>query len=292
MGKTRIKTRNRVKQALANGETVYALWAHMGSAALCEAAVWAGFPVILLDNEHGIASLRETLDILRAVEGAGGELIVRVPVNDEAYIKKLLDIGVRGIMVPMVNNADEAAAAVAACLYPPEGTRSYAAPIVRASRYGRDDDYGRLINVDMLVILQIEHRAAVDNIEAIAAVDGVDVLFIGPNDLAGSIGKPGQLTDPAFLALYDDARRRILASSRVFGTITFAGRTARTLADDEQCRFIAGASDVSLFGSAARREATALSDLIAMIERAGVKGVKGVHDEYHIESKDYEEGES
>ncbi len=255
---------NRVKEALGRGETVCAMWAHMGSTEICEAAVWSGFPVILLDNEHGIASLSRTLPILRAVEGAGGELVVRAPANDEAYIKKLLDIGVRSIMVPMVNSVEAARAAIAACKYPPQGVRSFAAPITRAARYNLDSDYSRKINDQVLVILQIEHVDAVENIEAIAALDGVDVLFIGPNDLAGSIGKPGQLDDPECAALYAQAEQRILATNKVFGTITFGENDAATLAG-KGCRFIAGASDVGLFSTAAREETAALEALCPMI---------------------------
>ena len=260
------KRNNRVKEALSRGETVYAMWAHMGSTALCEAAVWAGFPVILLDNEHGTGTLTQTLDILRAVEGAGGNLVVRIPLFDEAYIKKLLDIGVRSIMIPMINTADAARAAVAACRYPPEGVRGYAAPILRASHYGRDTDYGKTINDDLLIILQVEHVEAVANIEKIAAVDGVDVLFIGPNDLAGSIGRTGASDDDEFIALYEDAAKRIVQTGKSFGCIPFGRFSPQTLTE-MNCRFIAGASDVSLFNNAARAEAKSLSGLCPMISR-------------------------
>ena len=255
---------NRVKQALARGETVYALWAHLGSPALCEAAVWAGFPVILLDNEHGTASLTQTLDILRAVAGAGGELVVRAPLNDEVYIKKLLDLGVRSIMLPMINSAAAARQAVSACLYPPIGTRSYAAPILRASHYGNHTEYGRTINDDILIILQIEHKDAVANIEQIAAIDGADVLFIGPNDLAGSIGLPGVRDDSDFLALFSDAAKRIVQTGKIFGCIPFGAFNATTLAE-MKCNFIAGASDVTLFNDAARSHARSLAALSPMI---------------------------
>ena len=265
------KRGNRIKQALANGETVYAMWAHLGSALLCEAAVWAGFPIILLDNEHGTASLPDTLNILRAVDGAGGELIVRAPLYDEVYFKKLLDIGVRSIMVPMINTPEAAQTAVDACLYPPKGTRSYAAPIVRASHYGSDPGYGRAINDDVLIILQIEHVDAVANIEAIAAVDGVDVLFIGPNDLAGSIGKVGVTDDAGFIELYEDAASRIAKSSKSLGSISFGKYDPETLVD-MNCRFIAGASDISLFTSAANKEAESLADLVPMMSEKKIDG--------------------
>ncbi len=258
---------NRVKQALANGETVFAMWSHWGNAQLCEAAVWSGLPVVLLDNEHGTASLTQTLEVLRAVEGAGGELVVRAPLNDEVYIKKLLDIGVRSIMLPMVNSPEAAQKAVAACLYPPKGSRSYAAPIVRASRYGKDTDYGRTINDDILLIVQIEHVDAVANIEAIAAIDGVDMLFIGPNDLACSIGKTGASQDDDFIALFEDAAARIAQTDKSFGCITFGRYDAKTLST-KHCRFIVGASDITLFTGAARTEARGQADLCPMIAAA------------------------
>ncbi len=258
---------NRVKQALANGETVFAMWANLGSAQLCEAAVWSGFPVILLDNEHGTASLSQTLQVLRAVEGAGGELVVRAPLNDEVYIKKLIDIGVRSLMLPMVNSPKAAEKAAAACRYPPQGARSFAAPIVRGSRYGFDADYGRTINEDILLIVQIEHVDAVASIEAIAAIDGVDMLFIGPNDLAGSIGKTGVSEDADFIALFEDAAARIAQTGKSFGCIPFGRYDTKALAA-MRCQFIVGASDITLFTGAARTEARRQADLCPMIADA------------------------
>ncbi len=136
-----MEQKNWIKNQLKEGKTVYPLWSAIGSPTLAEAAVYAGWPVILIDNEHGMASLETTVQMVRAVEGAGGHVIVRVPWNDHVYLKRILDLGVQSIMIPMISDKASAEEAVAACRYPPHGRRGYAAPIVRASEYGANSDY-------------------------------------------------------------------------------------------------------------------------------------------------------
>ncbi len=191
-----MKKENRLKRQLAEGQTIRALWCEIGSPALAEAAVYSGWPVILVDNEHGTASLETTAHMVRAIEAAGGQAIVRVPWNDQIYLKRILDLGVRSLMIPMICDRAAAEAAVASCRYPPQGLRGYAAPIVRASQYGMNTNYIHEASDELLLIAQIEHVDAIPNIADIAAVDGIDLLFIGPNDLAGSAGKLERLDEP------------------------------------------------------------------------------------------------
>ncbi|MGY0553123.1 HpcH/HpaI aldolase family protein [Vreelandella sp. 2A-K22] len=246
--------RNRTKLALKQGRAISALWLESASPELAEIAVWAGWKTILIDNEHGVSSLEHTAHLVRAIEAAGGEAVLRIPANDPTYLKKILDMGVRSIMVPMVNSAAQAQAIVDACRYPPHGQRGYAAPIVRASGYGAFSDYASQANDDLLLITQIEHTEGADNVEAIAEVDGIDMLFIGPNDLAGSMGLLERLEAPEVRRLIEDLERRIANSGRWMGTITGPGRDVTTLTNSGY-RFVAGPNDIALLANTLRHEA-------------------------------------
>ncbi|GAB5373630.1 MAG: aldolase/citrate lyase family protein [Acuticoccus sp.] len=239
-------TPNPIIAALGRGETIVAMWLETGSPDLAEAAVHRGWPVILVDNEHGVASLDDAVAIHRAVRSAGGEVILRVPSDDPTYLKLVLDRGFRAVMVPMVNTKEAAKALADACYYPPRGNRGYAAPIVRASGYGANPDYRRDAHDDLLLIAQVEHVEAVDNIAEIAATDGIDALFIGPNDLAGSIGKLEELDHPDVLALCERAEEAILKSGKYLGSITRPTRNTAEL-HKRGCRIIAGPSDIGIF---------------------------------------------
>jgi 2-keto-3-deoxy-L-rhamnonate aldolase RhmA len=154
----------------------------------------AGYDWLFLDLEHSPMEARQALDILVAVD-TRVPCVVRVPWNDEAHIKKALDIGATGIIVPLVNTADDARLAVGRCKYPPQGVRSVG--ITRAQRFDLDfDDYMRRANDEVAVIVQIEHVDAARNIDAILDVPGIDGVFVGPFDLSGSMDKPGKINDP------------------------------------------------------------------------------------------------
>lgn len=154
----------------------------------------AGYDWLFIDLEHSPMETRQALDILVAVD-TRVPCVVRVPWNDEAHIKKALDIGATGIIVPLVNNAEDARLAVGRCKYPPQGVRSVG--ITRAQRFDLDfDDYMRRANDEVAVIVQIEHVEAAQNIDAILDVPGIDGVFVGPFDLSGSMDKPGKINDP------------------------------------------------------------------------------------------------
>lgn len=248
------KRENWVKKQLVAGKTLKAMWSQTGSPTVVEAAVYAGWPIVLIDNEHGFAGLETTINLIRAVEGAGGHVILRVPWNDPVYLKRILDIGVQSLMIPMIGNKEEAEAAVAACKYPTRGWRGYAAGIVRASGYGADPDYGKRANEELLIIGQIEQAEAVANIDEIAAVDGMDMLFIGPNDLAGSMGKFEGLDDPDVIAAVDDVENKILASGKMLGCFPLPSTSDEDL-EKKGCRFIARHCDIWLFRTAAAEAA-------------------------------------
>jgi 4-hydroxy-2-oxoheptanedioate aldolase len=242
---------NPIKAALKRGETVCAMWVSTGSPDVVEAAVRLGWKAIIVDNEHGVADLDGAVALHRAALAAGGDIILRIPSYDPTMLKLVLDRGIRSIMCPMVNSAEEAEAFVAACRYPPRGRRGYAAPIVRGSGWGTVPNYKDTAHEELLLIAQIEHREAVPNIAAMAAVDGIDALLLGPNDLAGTYGKLEKLDDPEMLALYEEVEKAVVASGKWFGSIVRPGRTPREL-HEVGCRIIAGPSDIGLFLGAAR----------------------------------------
>ncbi|QLD86315.1 aldolase [Natronomonas halophila] len=174
-------------------------WTSLSDPAVAEIAAGGGFDFVVVDTEHTPLGLESVADCVRGVEAADGNAVVRVPSNDPVRIKRLLDVGADGLLVPMVDTAEEAQAAVEATRYPPEGGRGVAA--ARAADYGRTfENYVREGHRSLSVIVQIESGEAVDNAADIAAVEGVDALFVGPADLSASLGRFAEWTDAEFLA--------------------------------------------------------------------------------------------
>jgi 4-hydroxy-2-oxoheptanedioate aldolase len=243
-----------LRARLAAGETIAAAWLEFGSADVAEAMVRSGWSTIVVDCEHGCVGVDEAATLIRAIEAAGGDAILRTPSGEEAVLKRALDRGARALMVPMVADADMAARVASYCRYPPMGRRGYAAPIVRASGFGADTDYARRANDDVLVIAQIEHIDAVRDFDAIAATPGVDMAFIGPNDLAGSMGLLERLDHPDLAAAFAEIEAKAAKSGAMLGTIIGQGRgwaELRALG----YRLIVGPNDISLLTTAFRKEA-------------------------------------
>ena len=202
---------NSLKLRLARGETLFGAWIETGSATNAEILGRCGFDFLLLDLEHGEGDLKHAVEMLRAADASGSPAIVRAPSNDPVFLKRIFDLGAQSVMIPSVETAAEAEAAVRACRYPPAGRRGYAAPNVRASAYGMLPEYVRQANEQLLIIGQIESADAVGRADEICAVDGLDVPFIGVNDMAGSIGLLEQLHLPAVRDLVAKAERAIRA---------------------------------------------------------------------------------
>jgi 4-hydroxy-2-oxoheptanedioate aldolase len=253
---------NRLKARLAAGETVGAIWCEWGAPDIAEAMVHAGWDTVVIDCEHGSAGLEAGLAMIPRVEAAGGEAIIRVPDLHEATFKRALDRGARSIMAPMVNTPEDAARVASFCRYPPLGRRGYAAPIVRASRWGTRPDYRAGAHDELLLMAQIEHADAVRDFAKIMATPGIDMAFVGPNDLAGSIGMLERLDAPEVAALLSEIEGKARASGAMLGTITGAtlgpaGGPGRDWADLRRLgyRLIVGPNDVSLLMNAAKTEA-------------------------------------
>lgn len=240
---------NRVKALLEQGRPAVGHWLSFPSPDVAELLAGFGMDWMLIDTEHGPASYRDVEDVIRAIAPHGVAPFVRVGALDPALIKRALDRGAAGVLVPMVSTAEEAARVVAACRFPPEGTRGVAG--TRASRYGLDlKAYVQGWNREALVVVQIETREGVANVEAIAAVPGVDVLFIGPSDLSASLGCFLDFDRPE----YRDAVTRIMGAARRHGihvgTLT-AGADAALARIREGVLFTAVVTDAKLLADAA-----------------------------------------
>lgn len=187
---------NPVKRTLPEGRPTAGAWVQLCSGIAAEIMGDAGFDWLLIDMEHGHGDYQTLLAQLQAMQGSRSVPLVRVQANDPAVIKRVLDLGAHGVMIPLVSNRRECEAAVRACKYPPDGVRGVAGSH-RAGGFGRfSADYWKRANAETLVIVQIESGEAVDQIDAMLSVPGVDVAFIGPADLSAALGHLGQPTHP------------------------------------------------------------------------------------------------
>lgn len=243
--------KNALRDRLESGETAVGCWIHMCSPIGVEVVALAGFDMVVLDHEHGPSDFLNSISLMQAISATATTPVVRVPWNDPVYIKRALDIGARGIIIPSVSNAAEAKAAVAACRYPPDGIRGSAYGLVRASDYGfKAEQYVADLPAGVLVMCQIESTTAVENAAEIAAVEGVDVLFLGPVDLSASMGIMGQTQAPEFIAMRNRAEAAIKAAGKWMGGLAVAGDSVQAMRD-RGYNIVTGVSDVSLLRDAA-----------------------------------------
>ena len=237
---------NRFKQLLNQRaeRTPLGTWVMSASPIVAEAVGVAGFDWGVLDMEHTPLDLMDLVHMMQAVAGTPMVPLVRVPWNDTVNVKRVLDAGATNLLFPFIQNAEEASAAVAATRYPPQGVRGMAG-MSRGSRFGTTPDYLRTANDGICVVLQLETPQAMANLESIAAVPGVDGLFVGPGDLSGAMGHVGQLTHPEVMASMADAARRANAIGMPIGSV---GGNAETVAAYRAAGydFVAMASDLGL----------------------------------------------
>jgi len=210
---------NHFKRAILSGQPQTGFWCSMASNIAVEILAGSGFDWLLLDTEHSPNDLAMVYSQLQACMENTTQPIVRPPWNEPVIIKRLLDAGVQTLLLPTVQSAEEAAAAVAATRYPPNGVRGFAATS-RSSRFGRIDDYHTRCEQEICVLVQIETPAGVDNLEAICAVEGVDGVFVGPGDLSAAMGYLGKQSDPAFKRIVEETITRIVACGKPAGMLT------------------------------------------------------------------------
>ena len=241
--------RNTFKQALRTGQVQIGMWSSLCDGLSVEILAQAGFDWLLLDTEHAPNELPMVVRQLQAVSASSCQAIVRPPWNDAVMIKRFLDAGAQSLLVPMIQNAGEAANAVRATRYPPHGIRGFSAA-ARASGFGRVDNYYGRCDEQLCVLVQIETRAALANIEEIAAVDGVDGIFIGPGDLSADFGYLGQPNHPDMVKLIDGAVARIRAAGKPAGILTGNEDLAQHYID-VGCLFVAVGADIGLLTKSA-----------------------------------------
>lgn len=218
-------TGDSLKQRLVRGERQLGIVMLLPSPDVAEIIARSGIDVVMIDHEHGAGTLADFVAQDRAMTGTPIRAIVRVPHGELTYAQRLLDNGARGIVCPAVDTAEQAEAFVRACRYPPRGVRGAGAGL-RAARFGADGDYyGTATEDDRLLVAQIESARAVENVDAICAVDGVDMALIGPRDLSASIGKLNRFDDPELRRLVDHAAARIRASGKFLASTLYPGRT-------------------------------------------------------------------
>ena len=245
---------NAFKSGLAAGRPQIGLWNSLCSNIVAEILAYAGFDWIVVDTEHAPNEIAGVLPLLQAMKGGTAEPVVRVAWNDAVLLKRILDIGGRSVLVPFVQNAEEAKKAVAATRYPPEGIRGVAvAP--RANLYGGVANYHHNINKDLCVLVQVETRSAMKQIEAIAAVDGIDGIFIGPSDLAADFGHLANPKHPEVQAAIADGCKRIRAAGKGAGILTSdPEEIVRYL--DMGFNFVAVGSDSGVLAAGCKKLAT------------------------------------
>jgi 4-hydroxy-2-oxoheptanedioate aldolase len=218
--------RNRFKQAVRERRPQIGLWSSLCSNIGAEILADAGFDWILLDTEHSPNELPGLLSQMQAIGRDQATPVVRAAWNDAVLIKRILDIGAPAVLVPYVQNAEEARQAVAAVRYPPAGVRGVSAGS-RASRYGRVSDFLKKADSEICLLVQVETRAALERLEEIAAVDGVDGVFIGPADLAASLGFLGNAQCEEVQGAIREAAARLAAVGKAGGILTVNEAEAR-----------------------------------------------------------------
>lgn len=210
---------NAFRKAVAAGRLQVGLWCTLSTGFAVEIVADAGFDWLLLDTEHSPGDVLTVLNQLQALSGHSPSPIVRPATNDPVLIKRYLDIGVQTLLIPYVESAEEAQAAVAAMRYPPKGIRGVSA-LTRATAFGRIPDYGRRAEEELCLLVQIETRGALDALEGICAVDGVHGVFVGPADLAASLGHIGKSDAAEVVSAVEDAIARIVAAGKPAGLLT------------------------------------------------------------------------
>ena len=218
--------KNRFKQALRANKAQIGLWGSIPSNYTAEVVAGAGFDWFLIDSEHTPVDIETVLRMVQAVAAYPTEPVVRVPWNDMVTIKRVLDIGVQSILIPQVTTVEEARDAVSFARFPTKGVRGVAGT-TRATRFGRIKNYFAGADAEICVLLQLESDAALNNLEAIAAIDGVDGIFIGPADLHASLGRLGEIANEQVLPIIDDAIKRIVKAGKAPGILTASEELAR-----------------------------------------------------------------
>ena len=248
-------TSNAFKQALKKGEVQIGLWQGLANPYTAELCATVGYDWLLLDCEHVPNTIQTTLSQLQAVAAYQVAPVVRPAWNDPVELKRLLDIGAQNLLIPMIQNAEEAQAAVAAVRYPPHGIRGVGSALARAALWGAVEDYLAKANDEICVLCQVETTEALSDLDNILNVEGVDGIFIGPADLAASMGHLGNPGHPEVQSSIETAIKKIRSAGKAPGILQSSITTAKHYIDSG-AQFVAVGVDAVLLRRAA-------SDLLA-----------------------------
>jgi 4-hydroxy-2-oxoheptanedioate aldolase len=238
---------NSVIQALKKGQPAVGTWLSLGSITAARFMARSGFDWLTVDIEHSLVGIETAVHMFATIADAGCTALARVPSNRHVHIKRVLDNGAHGIVVPMVNSREDALAAVSAVKYPPIGTRSVGGSVHALNFQASANDYYARANDEILIVLQCEHIDAVRNADSIFSVPGIDAIFVGPNDLAASMRSPDG--KPPSAAQTAEAMKEILAACKrnkvAAGVHTFSGEEA-VQKIEEGWQFIAVGSELKM----------------------------------------------
>lgn len=263
---------NPFKQAIGEHRAQIGFWQALASPYTCEISAGAGFDWLLIDAEHAPNDVPLVLAQLQAASAYQVEPVVRLPVGDAALIKQYLDIGARSLLIPMVEDADQAAALVRATRYPPHGIRGVGSAIGRASRWNRTPGYLQKAADDICLLVQVESRNALANIDAIARVEGVDGVFIGPSDLAADLGHLGDALHVEVQAAIEQGIAAVRAAGKPVGMLIADEGAARRYLE-LGASFVAVGTDVTILA----RGAEALAARFRTAEGDDALGSGGVY---------------
>ena len=238
---------NPFKQALKSGRLQIGLWHSLSSHLVVEILADSGFDWILIDTEHAPNEVPMVLAQLQAMSGGMAHAVVRPAWNDQVIIKRLLDVGAQSLLIPYVETEEEAKRAVQSTRYPPVGFRGFASQ-ARASRYGRIKGYHAAANAEICLLLQVETKRGLENLERIARVEGVDGVFVGPGDLSAALGYLGEPNHPEVVKTMDEAIRRIKDAGSVPGILSGDAQLAQHYIE-QGCLFAAVGSDIGLLAN-------------------------------------------
>jgi len=241
-----------LKRAIQRRRVTIGSWITLAHPAIAEIMAKAGFDWLAVDLEHSVITIREAEELIRVIALCGATPLARVAANDPVEIKRVMDAGAHGVIVPMVNNRQDAERAVAAVRYPPAGTRGVG--LARAQGYGAGfEDYVAWLQRESLVFVQVEHIRAVERLGEILSVEGVDGFVVGPYDLSGSLGVPGQFDHPKVTQALAEIRRVAKRSRAAAGYHVIPPQPAAVMHKvKEGYRFIAFSLDTLLLGTACR----------------------------------------
>lgn len=242
---------NPFRKALHSQTRQIGCWLGFADANAAEMMGTTGFDWLVIDGEHAPNDIRSIRNQLMALEASTSNTVVRLPSDEVWLIKQALDVGAQTLLVPMVETAEQAAAIVAATRYPPEGVRGMGATLARATRFGAITDYATSANAEIAVIVQVETVKGMGNLEAIAQVEGIDGVFIGPADLSADMGFPGNSAAPEVVAEMTRAAKVITGAGKAAGSLALNEPTAQSYFDMGYS-FIAVAIDIVLLAQTAR----------------------------------------